>query len=707
MARSFAEKFKSGSFGELIGLAHDAGKGRSAWQKYIREQSSDENATLEGKRGKIPHAIYGAKLAEEIFDTKGRFLSYCIAGHHSGLPDWSPATGAKSSLEFQLNQPLELVEIRDYIVSRIKTVNLPDPPWKFSHHLDLSLWIRMLYSCLVDADFLDTEEYMDHSRTLSRRDYPSIGRLLDRYCEYIEKFESISEKTEINKTRRKIRERCLKISKEGQGIFSLTVPTGGGKTLSSLGFALSHAETHRLDRIIYVIPYTSIIEQNTGVFRKVLGDDNVVEHHSNLNEDETSLRSRLACENWDAPFIVTTTVQFFESLFSAKASKCRKLHNIVNSVVIFDEAQLLPVEHLEPILETIQLLADRYNVTFVLSTATQPAFKEHYVGGSKFKGLKNVREIMENDVSDLYASLKRVNVTFPDNFEERFTWEEVAGKLNKYDQVLCIVSDRKSCRELHKLMPEGTYHLSALMCGEHRSRKINEIMERLKNGEQVRVISTQLIEAGVDIDFPVVYRSMSGLDSIAQAAGRCNREGKMKGPGEVVVFNGPKLSPRGILRKAEYTTRDILSTITCDPLDHEMFDRFFSGLYWKVNSLDKEGIIPILRPDAIDLGMSFRTASKKFHIIEDAAQKTIIVRYGESERIIDNMKAKDVNRFNMRKLQRFAVNVYNEEFNKMLKRGSIEEVQPGIFVMTSSLEYSDEIGLIVEENLYDPEEFIQ
>lgn len=708
LAGVFAGKFHSKQWGELLGFAHDVGKGRSEWQMYIRNKSGyDEEAHLEGKPGKIPHAIYGARLVEDQFMKKGRFLAYCIAGHHTGLPDWSPTTGGQSSLQFQLSRSMEMREIRAYIRSKIQSSSFLAPPWKFSDGLDVSLWIRMLYSCLVDADFLDTESYMDDNRTGLRGGYSTLENILERYNRYIKEFEEGSEKSRINQIRQNIRKRCIEEASESQGFFSLSVPTGGGKTLSSLAFALTHAITNKMDRIIYVIPYTSIIEQNANVFRQVLGPENVVEHHSNLNEDDITPKSRLACENWDAPFVVTTTVQFFESLFAAKPSRCRKLHNIVNSVVILDEAQLMPIELLHPILETMQLLVDRYHVSFVISTATQPAFGGDCSADNLFPSLKEIKEIMGDKVQELYNSLKRVNVLFPEDLNKVSSLEEIAQELKEYGQVLCVVSDRKTCRELYGLMPKGTYHLSALMCGEHRTRKIQEIKEKLKTRENIRVISTQLVEAGVDIDFPVVYRALSGLDSIAQAAGRCNRDGNLPELGKVFVFNAPRRSPQGIQRKAEETTRSLVSTAQGDPLDHDKFERYFSELYWKANSLDSRKIISSLRPSSQDLGISFRTASEKFHIIDDSVQKTILVRYGEGAKLIDILKSTGPERLLMRKLQRYMVSVYNHDFEQMLNRGSIEEVQPGIFALTSEIEYRDDIGLLVEEVLYDPEELIR
>jgi len=668
---------------------------------------------LECKRGKVPHAIHGAELVENLFGKQiGRILAYCIAGHHAGLPDWSSAEGAgQASLQFQKTQVKDLADIKPCIIKNIKVTKPSLPPRQFAQGLDLSLWIRMLYSSLVDADFLDTEKYMENDKALKRGDYRTIEELLDRFNLFIKQLDGKSENTKVNEIRRNIRAKCVQMARKEQGIFSLSVPTGGGKTLSSLVFALEHAKTHQLKRIIYVIPYTSIIEQNADVFRSAIGHDQVVEHHSSLDEDDTTPKSRLASENWDAPVIVTTSVQFFESLFAAKSSRCRKLHNIVGSVIVLDEAQLVPVEFLAPILETMQILVEHYRVSFVISTATQPAFKERMIDGHKFKGLKCIKEIMggEEEVQLLYKSLIRNHVEFPDDLNAVSDWEEISKELKSYEQVLCIVSDRKSCRDLHKLMPAGTYHLSALMCGQHRSEIINEIKKKLKDKESVRVISTQLVEAGVDLDFPVVYRAFAGLDSIAQAAGRCNREGKLSEQGKVIVFIPPRKAPLGLLRKAADTTRNIVLGIDKDPLTHDVFEKYFEELYWNANSLDKEGITALLNPwdnDLNECSIYFRTAAGKFKIIDDTQQKTIFVRYGEGEKLIDLLKAKGPDRWLMRKLQRYTVNIYNNQFNELRQRGAIEEVQPKIFALSSKLDYSENTGLVVDETSYDLEQFI-
>ena len=743
LAELFSYKFNSSQWGRIVALAHDAGKGREVWQKYLiaksgyypsreaglesevdllknavtveseasLEEEENENTPLTAVR-KISHAIQGAKLVEELYGKGlGRILSYCIAGHHAGLPDFSSAEGAgKSALSYQLAQVKDTSSIAAFITEGLKNSKPPYPPWAFQKGLDLSLWIRMLYSVLVDADFLNTETYMDIHDSNTRGQYLPVSDLLLRFNDYMAVLDMKAKDTPLNTIRRDIRDKCVNMAKKEPGVFSLSVPTGGGKTLSSLAFALEHAKAHRLSRVIYVVPYTSIIEQNAEVFRAVLGADQVVEHHSNITEDETNPKSRLAAENWDAPVIVTTSVQLFESLFAAKSSRCRKLHNITNSVVILDEAQLVPIEYLAPILESIQLLVDRYRVTFLISTATQPAFKEGNVLGRKFKGLKEITEIIGEgtEVKTLYQSLKRVNIEFPKDIHTPTSWEELAQVLSQYQQVLCIVSDRKSCRELFSLMPQGTFHLSALMCGQHRSEVIKEIKEKLNNNVSVRVISTQLVEAGVDLDFPVVYRAFAGLDAIVQAAGRCNREGILTDLGRVVVFIPPRKPPQGLLRKAADTTANLLLNQE-DLTDHEIFQKYFHELYWKANSLDEKGITALLDPtnnDMHECSIFFRSAALRFSIIDDSLQKTILVPYQDGKELIDLLRTKGPERWLMRKLQRYTVNVYNQDFYQLRQRGAIEEIHPDIFALVSNMDYAKETGLLVEETPYEPESYI-
>jgi CRISPR-associated endonuclease/helicase Cas3 len=709
-AEEFAAAFDSRAWGKIVGLAHDAGKARDEWQEYlIMAAESEENRHLENSLHKVPHAAYGAVLVEKLFGNFGRLLSYPIAGHHAGLPDWDNAEASgKSSLKSQMRQYENTCEIPSEISDMISNTRGLIPPCKFDNNsLDMSLWIRMLFSCLVDADFLDTERYMAPDRFAERSGYLKITELLEKYYEHIKELDENAPDININQIRRDIRTKCVLAANKSQGIFSLSVPTGGGKTLSSLAFALEHAKKHSLKRIIYVIPYTSIIEQTSDVFQNVFGGEQVVEHHSNLEQEEVTNKSRLSAENWDAPIIVTTSVQFFESLFSSKSSRCRKLHNVAESVVVLDEAQLVPAEFLNPILETLQLLVKRYKVSLLISTATQPAFGENEKSENKVQRLTGISEIIgnEDDVNALYNSLIRTQVEFPSDLNQPIELEMLAKELSGYYQVLCIVSDRKSCLELYELMPEGTYHLSSLMCGEHRSQRIKEIKEKLAKAESVRVISTQLVEAGVDFDFPVVYKSFAGLDSIAQAAGRCNREGKLN-TGKVVVFVLPRKIPEGILRKSADVTKNMLVGNEDNITGHGAFTHYFERLYSAVNTLDCKDMRGYLTPDQENCAIYFRAASSKFKLIDDSNQKTIIVPYEKGEKLIDQVILQGPSKSILRKLQRYSVTIYDNEFYKLLERGALKEVSDGLYALSTDLDYSKETGLKIGQQQYDVDQFI-
>ena len=711
LAAIFSTEFNSREWGYALGMIHDTGKATNEWQNYLRNKSGyNEEASSEAP-GKVEHSGSGAKLAEEVFEKKiGRFLSYCIAGHHTGLPDW---IGTPAALAFRL-QNSDTKKISEELRAKLSSLCPQNPPWKFNNSgLDISLWIRMLFSCLIDADRLNTEKYMTPDQSKDREGYSTLAELQRRFNDFMatktRKPQGLYDE-QIYYARQQVLADCRKAAEKRGGFFSLTVPTGGGKTLSSMAFALEHAKLHGKKRIIYVIPYTSIIEQNAQVFKDVFGDDEVVEHHSNLDDDETTVRARLATENWDAPIIVTTSVQFFESLFAAKTNRCRKLHNIVNSVVVLDEAQLVPTDYLEPILETMRLLTEHYRASFVICTATQPVFERQ----KKFPGFPglpegSIEEIIQ-DVSGLYKCLERIEVETPQDLSVSVEWKDLAGELAGYDQVLCVVSDRKSCRELHALMPKGTYHLSALMCAQHRSDVITEIKEKLMKGEDVRVVSTQLVEAGVDMDFPVVYRALAGLDSIAQAAGRCNREGKLniRGKlGKVVVFKAPRKAPAGILRKASEIAELMISKGIKDLIDKSVFPSFFSELYWKVNSLDSKGIMKLLKPEFTNLGIQFRTAAENFKIINNANQRSIMIPYGEGKKWIEFLKNSGIPiKKVLRKLQRYTINIYKDQFFRLHTRGSLEEIIPGIFALNNTVEYNDQTGLLIDEMPNDPEDYI-
>jgi CRISPR-associated endonuclease/helicase Cas3 len=692
LASEFASTFGHSDWGRLAGLWHDLGKYSSAFQSYIaRESGFDPEAHIEGGKGRVNHSSAGALHAVEKLGGKGRLLAYLIAGHHAGLSDWHSNEHALASLSQRLTEGQHLQTISNVTVpTNILHPAITPTTKPLGGEAGLALWLRMLFSCLVDGDFLDTENFMDGEKAQSRGTFSSIEELLGKFDEHMTKLTSEAKPTPVNRVRAEVLRQCRERASGTPGLFSLTVPTGGGKTLSGLAFALTHAVRYKKRRIIYVIPYTSIIEQTAGIFRGIF-DNNVVEHHSNLDPEKETAKSRLATENWDASIIVTTNVQFFESLFAARTSSCRKLHNIVNSVVVLDEAQLLNPEFLQPIMDTINLLARHYGVTFVLSTATQPALNTREGFGWTFRGLEGVREIM-TDPDALYRDLKRVTVEMPLDFYVRREWQEIAAEIIPHESLLAIVNTRRDCRELHRLMPEGTIHLSAAMCGEHRSQVIDGIRERLAKKVPTRVVSTQLVEAGVDIDFPVVYRALSGLDSIAQAAGRCNREGALD-LGKVVVFVPPKSSPPGTLRRAEQTTISLLSGSTSDPMARELFTRYFEHFYVKADSLDKHGITDLLTRDARELKIQFRTAAEKFQLIDDAESQAILVWYGESQALIGKLKKDGPERWLMRKLQRYSVNLPRRAVDKLVQSGEVQEVWPGIFAQAVSTLYDDKVGV--------------
>ncbi len=708
LAGKFAEPFGGAEWAALAGLWHDLGKYSSCFQRYIKSASGYDrrDAHIENVPGRVNHSSAGAIYACEKMGVKGRLLAYLIAGHHAGLPDWFPSETGAAALEHRLTEReylegLPFAAIPSVIANPGTT--LSTKPLGGVH--GLSLWIRMLFSCLVDADFLDTESFMDAEQAAARAGYRELAELLGDFDHYMKQITSGAEPTHVNVLRKDILQQCRLKANDTPGLFSLTVPTGGGKTLASMAFALEHARRYKRQRVIYVIPYTSIIEQTSGIFREIFGE-NIVEHHANLDPDKSeSARSRLATENWDAPIIVTTNVQFFESLFAARTSRCRKLHNIVNSIVILDEAQLLPPEFLQPITDVINLLAAHYGVTFLFSTATQPKLVSFQSFGERaFRGLNNVREIIETP-DELYNALKRVEVKIPDDLVQPRDWDSLATELTQHSTVLCIVNRRDDARQLLRLMPEGTVHLSALMCGEHRSRVIAGIKACLRRKEPVRVISTQLVEAGVDLDFPVVYRALAGLDSITQAAGRCNREGRLNGFGKVVVFVPPTPAPPGLLRQAAQISVSLMAGCSHDILSRNLAELFFEHLYMRAPSLDKHGIIDHLTRDGQDGYVQFRTAAEKFRLIDDSAYQTILVRYGKGPDLLDELARTGPRRNLMRKLQRYAVNIPKHLFLRLEKMGDVYQVQPGIYAQTGDKLYDAILGVVIDGEIA-PDELI-
>lgn len=732
LALQFSAKIPQGDAVSLAALWHDLGKYQAAWQSYLRRATGFETEPLEGLSAGHPnHSTAGALLAINRFGPIGRVLAYLIAGHHAGLYDWeSGESGEGRDLEYRLQQSEASKELADSLSMGIPDEILqPNAAGPDLRHIPggkhgFSLWVRMLFSCLVDADFLDTEAYMSPEKAQARRPYPTLGELRVPFDAYMAELKTGAKVTDVNKLRASILDQCRAKAKGSSSLYTLTVPTGGGKTLASMAFALDHAIAHGKDRIIYVIPYTSIIEQTAKVYRTAFGDlaDAVIEHHSSAEyedkvegEDKKEFSpAKLATENWDAPIIVTTNVQFFESLFAAKASRCRKLHNIANSVVVIDEAQMLHPSFWQPMMSALDLLRKHYGTTLVMSTATQPCFESMQFTDAKKNraGLDGSVELMDAP-TDLYGELHRVEVHVPREFDKRRTWEEIAAEIAAHPTVLAIVNTRKDARELFNLMPKGTIHLSALMCGQHRSKVIAGIKQRLKEGEPTRVVSTQLVEAGVDFDFPVVYRAMAGLDSIAQAAGRCNREGLLP-LGHTHVFLPPNPSPPGMLRKGEDACRSVLHGHTGDPLDIDLFKQYFNHLCYN-NDLDQHGICSHLRMDGKnleELAVNFRTAADLFKLIDSEDYVPVVARYKKDEK--DNTVERGLailgrgklERWVMRSLQRYIVNVRRKDALRMLAQRTLDEVLPGLYAQVVDGIYHRDLGLQTDEVKLTPDQYM-
>jgi len=726
LAGSFATPFGNADWAELAGRWHDLGKYKQDFQNYIRNRSGYErDEAEEGGPGKVDHTAAGAIHAVDRFGPHGRVLAYLIAGHHSGLPDWIKEEGTSGgALSERLDQRVHLEQALagcppPHVLEGQAPTTLPVgrrlPSTEHVH-----LWVRMLFSCLVDADFLDTEAFMDPSRPVERGSRHTLLSLKRRYDAFVENLQTSASDTPLNRIRRRILDECRRGASQPQGMFSLTVPTGGGKTLASLGFALDHALLQNKRRVIIAIPYTSIIEQTAEVLRSVCGDDAVVEHHSNLDPDRETQRSKLATENWDAPIIVTTNVQLFESLHAAKTSACRKLHNLVDSVVILDEAQMLPPEYLRPIISSLRGLTDCFGASVVLCTATQPALIGR-IGAQEaaFDALQHVTELM-SDPEALASELRRTRLELRNDLTPLEGWNDIAAEIAQHDQVLTIVNTRGDCRDLHALMPSGAVHLSALMCGEHRSEVVARIKGDLKAGRAVRVISTQLVEAGVDIDFPVVYRALAGFDSIAQAAGRCNREGLLPDGelGRVVVFSAPKGAPPGLMRKGADATRELFRVAPdiAAGMTPSAFRRYFETFYRSVNSFDAASITGLLNgPDARQFAIQFRTAARKFCLIPDAGQRSIIVWYAsprfDSRQILEDLRRFGPSRSRMRRLQRCCVTVHERVWMSLRDQGAIQEVHGpegalGLWAQSVPGLYDPEFGLRLDGPEFRGDEFV-
>lgn len=699
MAREFAKPFGGAEWAYLAGLWHDLGKYSEEFQDKLFAENRAE-AHVETRLGRIVHSQAGGHFATlKGWEGVDRVLSWLIMGHHSGLTDYiSDRIGAKA-LEPKMRSPETSAGVLANVPADIAAGECPRQP--FPAGADPSLFVRMLFSCVVDADFLDTEAFVDRDRKAARETrYPDMETLSKAFDTHMQKLCSEAAGSEVNEIRGEVLEQCRRSALRQPCVFTLTVPTGGGKTLSSLAFALRHARKHGKRRIIYVIPYTSIIEQTASVFRGIRGfEDAVVEHHYNVSVDDANVetaRSRLAAENWDAPIIVTTAVQFFESLYASRTSRCRKLHNIADSVVIFDEAQCFPPEYLRPAVFGIRELHRHYGVTPVLCTATQPVLTRTERFDFKFReGFDSVVEVAR-EPDALARRVRRVEVGLLNGSLAPVNLDEIASAMVAEGRsVLCIVNRRDDCRELARLLPEeSAIHLSTNMCAQHRFDVLETIRERLRTASApFFVVSTSLVEAGVDLDFPVVYRALAGLDSIAQAAGRCNREGRIAGLGKAVVFV-PEPQPEYVKQPAQLAAEFLIGDLS-NLFSPSNFERFFRQRFWQLgeDELDRHGILALLSEP---MNYYFRTAAESFRLIGDDWQLPAIAPYGKAQELIDQMiDSPWQERCIRRQLQRFAVNIEKRLHGQLVARDYVRELTdvPGVFSLGPVL-YDGRLGFV-------------
>ncbi len=681
-AEEFGNAFGSGGFARAAGLWHDLGKNSAAFQAKLASAGDGHSAETTGK-DRVDHSTAGAIHAQKEFGPLGLPVAFAIAGHHAGLAD-------RVDLEARLKEKAGLLglalEPADKVVPG---AGKPTPPPFLTPEPGVTadeqkrryeFWIRMLFSCLVDADFLDTEKHFEggeldsKKRSIHRGNFASIEKLKAKLEEILSKFGVPVGR--VNEIRAQVLADCREKGRSApQGVFTLTAPTGAGKTLAGMTFALEQAVKHGLDRVIVVLPYTSIIDQNAQAYRDVFGSDNVIEHHSSLDPVKETDRIRLACENWDAPIIITTSVQFLESLLANKPSRCRKLHNVANSVVIFDEVQTLPIPHLLPIVDVLKELVRAYRVTLVLSTATQPALQHRRSGLSQvFPGFGAMTEIV-SDVDATFSALKRVTIRFPADLKTPTPWTELATQVAVEPRVLVVTHQRKDARVLAELVPDAV-HLSALMCPAHRLKVIVQIRSALARDATacVRVVATQLVEAGVDFSFPVVYRALGGFDSIAQAAGRCNRNGELSGLGTVRIFVAESDPPMGSPRDGLEVAKLMLTAEPqIDPLDPRTFDPYFRRLYFG-RQLDEKGI------QSLRSGLRFKTVAEEFVIIDDAATP-VVVPYLAATHCLETLRKYGPNRDRLRSLQPFTVSLYKPDFLKLEEAGALELVQDTVYAI--------------------------
>jgi len=680
LAASNAAPFGSAELARVAGLWHDLGKYHPDFQRYLLECEA-------GQRQKGPgpdHKAAGASLASRLCDP----LAFLIAGHHGGLIDRAQLLGKLRNWD-EDSAPAEAL--------RLAPEELMGPPVDGSipsfvqSPRDAEFYIRMLFSALVDADYLDTEEHFQAQRADRRQTSTSLQDLWRRFEQHHRSLRTRDDV--VSQVRRDVYSACLQAAELSPGMFRLTVPTGGGKTLSSMAFALRHALLHGLRRVIVAVPYTSITEQTAGVYRAAFGHERaVLEHHSALDpaavDEQTidGLWARLAAENWDAPIVVTTTVQLFESLFARSTSKCRKLHRLAGSVIVLDEAQALPTHLLATILDGLRALVASYRVTVVLCSATQPALDD----APGFKGLAGVREIAP-DPPRLFAGLRRVDYELPQEGEV-WSWQRAAEEMRTRPQALAITNTIADALALFQALDDQEgFCLSTLLCGAHRRRILNDVRHRLGSGQLCRVVSTQVVEAGVDIDFPLVLRAVGPLDRIVQAAGRCNREGRLT-TGRVVVFRPAEGGmPPGPYKSGADLSAAILSGPDADLHDPALYTRYFRELF-NLLELDTEKI------QELRTSMRYEEVANRFRMIKDDMTEVVVPYDDTASRLLDGVRSGvKVSRYLFRALQSYMVSVRSSQLKKYQQRGLVEEVKPGLLTWLG--EYDDRRGLVDENRV--------
>ena len=712
LAAEFGRPLGMETAARVAGLLHDLGKYSPAFQ-----------ARLRGSKTSVDHSTAGAaeilRTAEGPDGMIAQLIAYAIAGHHAGLPDRIGEIGsldarvaAFAATELDLVWRAEITpQTRD-----LAPAGLAQPPAKSWEEMAFRLSVlgRMIFSCLVDADFRDTELFYDAIAT--RRKDRSWPTLAERLPDLLARFDAhMAAKTRtdslVNQLRGEILVHVRARGSDDPGFFTLTVPTGGGKTLASLGFALNHARAHGLRRVIYVIPFTSIIDQTAAIFKSILGDDVVLEHHSTIGEEtrrarESADKLKLAMEDWAAPIVVTTSVQFFESLYASRSSRCRKLHNIAGSVIVLDEAQTLPHKLLAPCVRMLAELTRGYGCSVVLCTATQPALDErHFAKPSPIALPLEGRELAPDPVR-LARALRRVTL----REAGEMTNADLVAALTDEPRGLIIVNSRKHARELYAEAKAtglgGLVHLTTRQHAADRRAILDEARRRLRAAEPCRVIATSLIEAGVDIDFPRVWRAEAGLDQIAQAAGRCNREG-LRDPDAslVTVFKAPAYSiPNEIKGLIGDRSR---MRFHADWLSPEAIADYFGEVYWRLGErLDRDGILKMFMLSGVETDFAYRSAADAFRMIESGMLPVIIPPEGDFDKLVQKLSIPEVSSGALaRELQSYVVQTPPKAQQILLDCGHVIFAEPKLrgdqfAVLRSGPLYTREVGLVWEEAEY-------